>query len=395
MPTVEYGQRGDVDRELWRMTAKRILVCGGYGAFGRRAAERLGADGAVEIILAGRNLDQAERAVAELQPRVAAKLSALALDAMRPDMAALARLAPTVIYNASGPFQAQDYTLARAAIAAGAHYVDLADARAFVVGISALDAEAKAAGLLVVSGASSVPALSSAVLDAHLGQFTQLERVFYGIVPGNGFDPGLATTASILSYVGKPFATLRDGAPATVHGWQGISRYTFPKIGPRWLAHCDIPDLALFPARYPTLRSLHFTAGLEVSLQFFGMWGLSWLVRAGVLPRAKRLAGVLLWAKTWMTRLGSDASGMVVAMDGIGPNGKPLHLAWHLIARNNHGPFVPQAPATALVRKLLAGRIFERGAMPCLGLLTLDEIAAELGDLSIEFMAPVPSGTAA
>jgi Saccharopine dehydrogenase NADP binding domain len=205
-------------------------------------------------VLAGRNRDKAERAVAALQPRIAARLSALALDATRPDAEALARLAPAVVYNASGPFQAQDYALARAAVSIGAHYVDLADARAFVTGIAALDAEAKAAGVLVVSGASSVPALSSAVIDAHLGHFARLEKVTYGIVPANGFDPGVATTASILSYVGRPFITLRDGRPATVRGWQGISRHAFPGIGSRWLAPCDIPDLALFPQRYPTLR---------------------------------------------------------------------------------------------------------------------------------------------
>jgi uncharacterized membrane protein len=40
----------------------------------------------------------------------------------------------------------------------------LADGRQFVAGISSLDALAAAAGLTVISGASSVPALSSAVI---------------------------------------------------------------------------------------------------------------------------------------------------------------------------------------------------------------------------------------
>lgn len=367
---------------------RRVLICGGYGTFGLRAAERLGTDASLEIVLAGRNLASAERAVRTLQPKISAKLSPLALDAMRPDLAALTRLAPSVIYNASGPFQAQDYALARAAIAIGAHYLDLADARAFVRGIGALDAAAKAADVLVVSGTSSVPALSSAVIDAHLRRFARLERVFYGIVPANGFDPGIATTASILSYVGKPFTTLRNGKMTIVHGWQNVTRHTFPHIGSRWLANCDIPDLDILPARYPTLRDVHFTAGLEVPLQFFGLWGLSWLVRAGAIRRAERLAGLLLWAKTWMTRLGSDAGGMFVIMDGIGPNSEPLRLAWHLIARGNHGPFVPQSPATALTRKLLAGDVSERGAMACVGLLTLDDIAAEVQGLTIELIGP-------
>jgi hypothetical protein len=76
----------------------------------------------------------------------------------------------TVIHTA-GPFQGQDYTVARAAIDAGCHYVDLADGRQFVTGIVALDAAAKSRGLTSASGASSVPALSSAVVDHYLPEF--------------------------------------------------------------------------------------------------------------------------------------------------------------------------------------------------------------------------------
>ena len=53
-----------------------------------------------------------------------------------------------------GPYQGQDYRLARPASPRGVHYVDLADARAFVTGIAALDEAARRAGVLVVSGAS-------------------------------------------------------------------------------------------------------------------------------------------------------------------------------------------------------------------------------------------------
>ena len=363
--------------------ASKVLICGGYGTFGLRAAERLGTDPTLEIVLAGRSRAKAEAAVAELQPRLAARLTAMPLDALAPDIAAMRSTEPTVVYNASGPFQAQQYALARAAIAVGAHYLDLADARTFVTGIHTLDAEARAAGVLVTSGASSVPALSSAVVDHHLPQFAALERLDFGIVPANGFDPGVATTASILSYVGRPFSTLRNGEPTRVHGWQGITRHTFPGIGSRWFAHCDVPDLALFPARYPTLRHIHFAAGLEVPLQFFGLWGLSWLVRAGLLRKAERLTAPLLAAKSWMNRLGSDASGMFVVMEGRGQDGAPKRVTWHLIARQNHGPYIPQTPATALTRKLLAGAVSQRGAMPCIGLLSLNEITAEMAGLSI------------
>ena len=77
----------------------------------------------------------------------------------------LKRRQADILINATGPYQAQDYRLARTCIAAGVHYLDLADAREFVTGIVDLDAEARHAGVLVVSGASTVPGLSAAVVD--------------------------------------------------------------------------------------------------------------------------------------------------------------------------------------------------------------------------------------
>ena len=112
-------------------------------------------------------------------------------------------LAAAVLINASGPFQQQDYRLARACIAAGCHYIDLADARAFVTGINALDAEARAANVSVVSGASSVPGLSSAAVRHMSQDMQQLDEVEIGISPGNSFDPGLATAASIIGQAGQ------------------------------------------------------------------------------------------------------------------------------------------------------------------------------------------------
>ena len=50
----------------------------------------------------------------------------------------MAALRPGLVIHTVGPFQQQDFAVAQAAIAAGAHYCDLADARRFVCGIGAL-----------------------------------------------------------------------------------------------------------------------------------------------------------------------------------------------------------------------------------------------------------------
>ena len=72
------------------------------------------------------------------------------------------------IYEYKGRFKVIEkhgYDVAKACIAWGCHYIDLADGREFVDGISALDALARENNVLVVSGASSVPCLTSALVD--------------------------------------------------------------------------------------------------------------------------------------------------------------------------------------------------------------------------------------
>lgn len=365
------------------MLTRRVVIVGGYGTFGARAAERLARDATAAIVIAGRNGENAAAAAAALRAHTPTVIEHAVLDAERPSHDALRALRPAVVLNASGPFQSQSYALAEAAIAAGAHYVDLADGRAFVTGITKLDAAARAADVLVASGASSVPALAAAVIDSRLSDFAHLAGIDYGIVPAGDFDPGIATTRSILGYVGKPFTTLQDGKRVDVHGWQGVGSHVFPAIGRRWLGYCDVPDLDLFPARYPSLETLTFRAGLAVAPMHFGMWGLSWLVRAGLLRRPERLAAPLLSMKRLFAGLGGSTGAMFVTLAGTGHDGKPRRLTWRLLAPDGRGPYVPPTPAVIITRKLLDGAIGARGAMPALGLMTLDEFAAETADLGI------------
>ena len=313
------------------MQQRRVVIVGGYGIFGSRAAERLARRGDLTIVIAGRNGARAAQAAKDLSRSCGTMIEAVVIDAEAPDRNAIAALAPAVILNASGPFQSQSYALAEAAIAVGAHYVDIADGRAFVTGITRLDDQARRANVLVVSGASSVPALSAAaVIDQRIGDFARLTEIDYGIVPAGDFDPGIATTRAILGYVGKPIETRRNGKPALVHGWQHTTSHVFPTIGRRWIGACDIPDLALFPARYPDVETMMFRAGLAMAPMHFGMWGLSWLSRVGLLTRPEALAKPLLAAKRVLRGLWRPYRRDVrdVAWPGLGSEAVDANLAF-------------------------------------------------------------------
>ncbi len=361
----------------------RILIVGGYGAFGSRAGELLARDAGLELVIAGRNEARAKEAAARLSATAAATVGHATLDAACMDAADLRALAPSVVINASGPFQSDGYVLARAAIGAGCHYVDLADSRAFVTGIVALDTAARAAGVEVVSGASSVPGLSSAVAAAYAPELARLESIEIAISPGNSFDPGSATVASILAGLGRPIEALEGGARRTLHGWQGLRRKTFPGLGRRWLADVDVPDLALLPEHYPELETVRFGAGLEVAGFHLGLWGLAGLARARLIGDPRRLAGPLLAVKRRLSFLGSDRGGMTVDLTGKGAEGRECQISWHLIAGSGHGPYVPAIPAAIVARRLARNESVEPGARACFGLFTPEEFVAEARGLDI------------
>ena len=360
------------------MAAMRIVILGGYGLFGSRISRTLAGDAGLTVIVAGRHRASAERLIAGIaSPR--ATLQAAALDTRAPDFAAqLAALRPELVIDTAGPFQARDYAVAEAVLAAGAHLVDLADGRAYVGGIDALDAAARAAGRWVISGASSVPGLTGAVVAAHLDRFAALEHVEAAISPGNRTPRGWATTLSILGYVGKPFRILRDGAWHTAHGWQSLRRLRVEGVGTRWVARCEVPDLDVLPARYPQLRTVEFRAGLELRRMHFGLWLSSWLVRARLLPSMALFARPLFALSEYWQNIGSDNGFLHVTLRGRGHDGAPLTRVWTLVAREGHGPQIPATAAIVLARKLARGALPGSGARPCLDVFTLDECLTAL-----------------
>ena len=362
------------------MTAFRILILGGYGQFGARVASGLARDAGLHLTLAGRRHEPARALCDALAQRGArAQLQALTVDLDAEDFpACLAQAAPDLLIHTAGPFQRRDYRVAEAALALGAHYVDLADAREFTTGIGALDEQARRAQRWVITGASSVPGLSAAVIEAHRERFGALQSIESAISPGNRSEPGLATTHAILGYVGRPFPLLRDGRSTRAHGWQSLRRLQTAGLRTRWLARCDVPDLALLPQRYPELRHCDFRAGLELKRMHFGLWLASWAVRAGVLKDLPRHAERLLaLSARWRDR-GSDTGLMRVDLRGRDRAGRALHLRWTLRADNGDGPQVPATAAIVLARKLAAGALPGAGARACLDFFGLDEFMRAL-----------------
>src|SRR5580658_9316088 len=155
----------------------RIVVVGGAGNFGARIVRALRADPSIELLVAGRRI---------VSVPAAQDVPGVLFDIDEASFAhELKALSPGLLIHCVGPFQGQDYRVATSALAAGAHYLDLADGRQFVVGFAAkLNAPATAAARVAICGASTLPALSSAVIADLATGLAALDAIEVIIAPG-------------------------------------------------------------------------------------------------------------------------------------------------------------------------------------------------------------------
>lgn len=358
-----------------------VLIAGGYGVFGGRLARLLAARGDLRVVVAGRSFESARAFCDELK----GKAEPLRFDRDEDPAATLQSLHPWCVVDAAGPFQmystggGDPYRLARAALACGAHYLDLSDDAGFTAGISALDEAAHAAQRLVISGASTVPAISAAAVRSLREGLARIDSIESVVLPGNRAPRGLSVMRAILAQVGRALRLWRGDAWTEVPGWSGLRRdgLELPdgtSVAPRWSSYIGSPDLQLFPTAFGA-RSVRFRAGLELSLLHLGLWLLGWLPRLGLQRSLERWARPLRWIADRFERFGSDRGGMRVDVIGRDQDGRARHLTWTLIAERGEGPYVPALPSACLIDRLLRGELAP-GARPCLMDLNLADIEA-------------------
>lgn len=359
----------------------RVLLIGATGVFGSRLAQRAAMEPGIKLTLAARDRGRLNALAVRLGGLPVRQVDRTKIDAT--DLAG-----HDVVIDAAGPFQTAAPDVIEAAIAAGISYIDLADGRAFVAAIGDHDSAAMSAGISVTTGASSVPALSHAVIDAltrrgEPDQWVRIDDIRIGIFPGNRAPRGLAVVQAILSYVGRPVRVWRGGAWTAVAGWGQTHRWTVPGVGKRWASVCDTPDQDLLVQRYLPRRNAEFFAGLELGLLHLGLATLALPVRWRLFKSLQPAARPLLAMAQRLLPFGSDVGAMDVIVTGLDGKGRPAHAQWTLRADGNRGPYVPVLTALALLRRFRAGQPPAPGARACVGILTLAEFADDFAALGI------------
>lgn len=335
----------------------KVLILGGYGVFGGRLAELLADRAELELVIAGRSRARAQAFCADYPGP--ARVTPLALD--RRDIArGLEALRPDLVVDASGPFQdyGEDrYGVVEACIAQGVDYLDFADSADFVFGISRFDAACKAAGVFVLSGVSSFPVLTAAVLR-EMEQEMQVVSVTGGIAPSPYAGVGLNVMRAVTGYAGGPVKLLRDGRQVEAVGLAESMRFTVAVPGKMPLDNIrfslvDVPDLQVIPPEHDSLRDIWMGAGpVPESLHRI----LNLLAKARARFRLPSLVPLspLFYRVLNLMKFGAHRGGMFVQARGRS-GGQDIEMSWHLIAEGDDGPYIPSMAIEAIIRKMLLG----------------------------------------
>ena len=333
----------------------RVLIVGGRGVFGSRLARLLAGRPGLTLVIAGRDAAKNDAFAATLP---AGSAVAARLDRNTVRQADVAALSPDVLVDASGPFQAYGaapHRLVELALAARAHYLDLADDPAFMAGVAAFDAAARARGRVVLSGLSTVPALSGAVARRLAAGLQRVDRVFVGVAPAATAPLGRSVVEGALRQAGRP-ADGRLGACLVDSLFWTIAPPGVPPLRRR--RFLLVQGL---PSGLPQPSLAWVGAGVAPQVLLGLLNGLAWAASRRLLPHLSPLAGAchrVINAARW----GEARGGMIVVVEGRGADGQAAQRSWHLIAEGEDGPFIPAMAAAAVVSKLASDSTLRPGA---------------------------------
>ncbi|HEY1637550.1 MAG TPA: DUF4166 domain-containing protein, partial [Rhizomicrobium sp.] len=285
-----------------------------------------------------------------------------------------------ILVDASGPFQAygsECYRLIEACIAQRINYLDLADGSDFVAGVRKFDEAARAADRYILSGVSSFPALTAAVVRHLSPGMVQVAAIRGGIAPSPYAGVGENVIRAIAGYSGQPVARRRNGAVTTGYPFTEHLRFTIAPPGYLPLHNTlfslvDVPDLRALAELWPDAKNIWMGAGPVPEILHRALAALAWLVRLKLLRTLSVLAPLMYFAANHL-RWGEHRGGMFVEVEGTNESGAPIKRSWHLLAEGNDGPLIPSMAVEALVRRALEGRPPSPGARAVVRELELED----------------------
>ncbi len=297
------------------MAAKTILVLGGYGGAGTAVSRMVLKETDAGLIVAGRRIERAE-AVAEALNREFSGGRASWARADAADRNTLAEpfgMADLVIDAATTtPFIE---TTARAALEAGADYLDIHYPQEVVPILEGLAPEVEGAGLTFVTQAGFLPGLPSVFVRQAGALFSKYGRAAASAAMRTDFDPGGAVL-EFVDALGGYSAEVYQGGEWARAGYRDVWKVDFgPPLGVK----------TCYPLTLAEMRGLPERLGIEELGAYVA--GLNWFVDYLVTPLAfalgkvkkglgrEKLARLMVWGSKRFSTPG-EAVAFVLEAEG-------------------------------------------------------------------------------
>ena len=337
-----------------------IVVLGGYGTFGARVSRELARRGH-RVTVAGRDPARA----AALAATLGDGHRALEVNATDVDSCRRALQGAAVVAVCAGPFSAIGPAAARAALLEGCHYVDIADDRAYIRGLRALDAEFRAASRCAAYGCSSLPAVSSALALSLLGGGAPPRRARVTLFIGAGNPKGRASVRAMVERLGRPIAAAEGERP----GFGDPAAIDLPApFGRRTAYTFDGPEHDLFPSLLG-VAAVDVRVGFELPLANAGF---ALMARLGI--RWGRRTAALLSALAAAVPLGG-ATGGAVLVELFWDDGRRAARA--LVAADE-GQRMAALPCAVVADALATGAATVTGVLPPTAVVPAATLLSEL-----------------
>ena len=347
------------------MGSGKILILGGYGTTGRLLARLLLQETDIELVLAGRNIQRAEKTADELNASFPGKrVTAACADASDAESLQQAMAGVIMVAVASSTSQYAG-SVAQAAILAGVDYFDVQYSSAKLGTLRMLRPEIEAAGRCYITDGGFHPGLPAAMIRWAAPHFDRLQSANVGSVikvDWRSLEFSPETIEELVSeFMDFKNLIFKNGQ------WQpgGILSWLLPKwmdFGSRFGRQYTIPmfleEMRPIPDLYLHLEETGFYVG---GFNWFVDWIISPLVM--ILPKIFPRKGIQLSSNmmAWgLRKFSKPPYGTMLRLDARGiKDGQPADL--DITLYHEDGYMLTAIPAAACLRQYLDGSIRKPG----------------------------------
>lgn len=234
---------------------QQVLILGGSGRIGSQVAIDLLTHTAVNVTIAGRNLETGQKACQVLVTSIGetaaqrCQFVPIHLDNLRELQDAIAQ--SDLVVHCAGPFHHRNASVLKLCIDSGVNYVDVSDHPSFTCKAIALQEKAQAAGMTAIVNTGIFPGISNSMVRRDIEQLDHAYKVHLSYVVGGSGGAGLTVMRSTFLGLQRSFEARIDGKHQQIQPYSDREVIEFPhygKVGVYWF---DMPESFTIADTFP------------------------------------------------------------------------------------------------------------------------------------------------